>query len=150
MEEKREIPEKEYAIYQVSLKALIRKNDEFLFLRTPRRKLYDLPGGRIDEEEKETTPFADVLAREVGEELGDNLKYKLGKLIMQFRKNSKLAHIPVFNAVYEAEYLSGEISLSNEHSGYEWINPKNTEMKREDFFNDEEYAAFQTYFTNLN
>ena len=150
MEKKRSFEEKEYATYQVSLKALIKKNDEFLFLRTPRRKLFDLPGGRIDEVEKEGTPLADVLAREAREELGNGLKYRLGKLIIQFRRNSKLNHTPVFIAVYEAEYISGEPQLSNEHSGYQWINPKKEVLKRDDFFNDEEYVAFKAYFDSLS
>jgi len=147
MEEKRSIEEKAYAIYQVSLKALIRKGDDFLFLRTPKRKLFDLPGGRIDEVEGRV-PIYKIIEREVAEELGDKLKYKLGKLAFQFRRDSK-KHPPVFIAVYEAEYLSGEPQLSNEHSGYQWINPKKDDLKMEEFFDEEEYLAFRTYFNNL-
>jgi len=138
---------KTLAAYQISLKALIRKGDEFLFLRTPKRKLFDLPGGRIDLDEYEA-PIAKIIEREVQEELGEKVKYKLGNLVFQFRRHGK-APTPVFLAVYEAEYLSGEPQLSNEHSGFQWINPKKDGLKKEDFFNDEEYLAFKAYFDNL-
>ena len=138
---------KEHAIYQVGLKVLIRKGDDFLFLRTAKRNLFDFPGGRIDFDEHNTA-LTKILEREIGEETGENLKYKLGKLAFQFRRHAE-QRLPVFLSVYEAEYLSGEINLSDEHTSYTWINPQKDPIRREDFFSNEEYAAFGAYFSQL-
>ncbi len=135
-------------MYHVSLKLLLKKGDAFLFLKDDVGKYFDLPGGRIDEVEH-TTPFTEVIVREVGEELGGKIKYKLGKPVFQFRRHleSKGAHI--FSTVYEADYVSGEIQLSTEHSNYRWINPRKVDWKEEDFFDKEEYLAFKKYFDDL-
>ena len=137
-----------YAIYHVGLKVLLKKGDEFLFLTDAVGKRFDLPGGRIDDVEH-TTPLIEVIAREVGEELGEELKYKLGKPVFQFRRHFESKELHIFLTVYEADYLSGEIKLSTEHSNYQWINPRKVDLKEEDFFHKEEYLAFEKYFENL-
>ena len=126
-----------YAIYHVGLKILLKKGDEFLFLTDAVGKHFDLPGGRIDDVEH-TTPLTEVIAREVGEELGEEVKYKLGKQVFQFRRHFESKDLHIFLTVYEVEYLSGEIKLSAEHSNYQWINPKKVNLKEEDFFHKEE------------
>lgn len=138
-----------YAIYHVGLKVFLKKGDEFLFLTDAVGKHFDLPGGRIDDVEH-TTPLTEVIAREVGEELGEEVKYKLGKLVFQFRRHFESKGLHIFLTVYEAEYLSGEIKLSAEHGGLQWINPKKVDLKEEQFFHKEEYLAFKKYFENLN
>lgn len=139
---------KAYANYQVSLKILLKKGDEFLFLRTSVSERFDLPGGRIDDIEH-NIPFTKIIAREVREELGEEIKYKLGKLIFQFRIRFEDTGKNIFVAVYEAEYLSGEIKLSDEHSDFEWINPKGFNFQEKDFFNKEEFELFKNYFESL-
>ena len=138
-----------YAIYHVGLKVLLKKRDDFLFLTDAAGKHFDLPGGRIDDVEH-TTPLAEVIAREVSEELGEEIKYKLGKPVFQFRRHFESKGLHVFLTVYEAEYLSGEIKLSTEHSGLQWIAPRKVNFKEEQFFHKEEYLAFKKYFENLN
>lgn len=137
-----------YAIYHVGLKVLLKKGDEFLFLTDAVGKHFDLPGGRIDDVEH-TTPLTEVIAREVGEELGEEVKYKLGKPVFQFRRHFESKGLHIFLTVYEAEYLSGEIKLSTEHSDLQWINPRKIDLKEEQFFHREEYLAFKNYFENL-
>lgn len=137
-----------YAIYHVGLKVLLKKGDEFLFLTDAVGKHFDLPGGRIDDVEH-MTPLTEVIAREVGEELGEAVKYKLGKPVFQFRRHFESKGLHIFLTVYEAEYLSGEIKLSSEHSDLQWINPKKVDLKEEQFFHKEEYLAFKKYFENL-
>ncbi len=140
--------ERTYATYHVGLKILLRKEDDFLFLRNPVNQRFDLPGGRIDNIE-DHVPLADVIAREVKEELGGNIRYELGKPVFQFRRHFESKGVHVFLTVYEAEYLSGDIELSAEHSDFEWINPKQTELKEQYFINQEEYLAFKEYFENI-
>ena len=137
-----------YAIYHVGLKILLKKGDEFLFLTGAVGKYFDLPGGRIDDVEH-TTPLTEVIAREVSEELGEEIKYKLGKPVFQFRRHFESKGLHIFLTVYEAEYLSGEIKLSAEPSNLQWINPRKVDLKEEQFFHKEEYFAFKKYFENL-
>lgn len=137
-----------YAIYHVGLKILLKKGDDFLFLTDAVGKHFDLPGGRIDDVEH-ITPLTEVIAREVGEELGEDVKYKLDRPVFQFRRHFESKGLHIFLTVYEAEYLSGEIKLSVEHSGLQWINPRKIDLKEELFFHKEEYLAFKKYFENL-
>lgn len=137
-----------YAVYHVALKILLKKGDEFLFLTDATGKHLDLPGGRIDDIEH-TISLTEIIAREVSEELGEEIKYRLGKPIFQFRRHFENKNLHVFIAVYEAEYLSGEIKLSPEHSDYQWVNPKEVDLKEKDFFSEEECLAFNNYFKNL-
>ncbi len=85
MEIKDSPPKIPFATYQVGLKILLKKEDKFLFLIDSSTGFLDLPGGRIDEIEHETQ-LTEIIAREVNEELGENIKYKLGKPIFQFRR----------------------------------------------------------------
>jgi len=63
-----ETTKRDYANYHVGLKILLRKDNEFLFLRTPNGKQFDLPGGRIDDIEH-NVPLVEVIERKVCEEL---------------------------------------------------------------------------------
>lgn len=137
---------KNYAVYHVGLKILLKKGEEFLFLKSVDKAHIDLPGGRIDDVEHDT-PLADILTREVAEELGGEVKYNLGKPVFQFRRYFESVGRCIFLTAYEAEYVSGEITLSSEHSGYQWITPeKFQEYVEDDFFSKEEFRAFQEYF----
>jgi len=139
---------KNYADYHVALKILLRRGDDYLFLRcskTDHPQHLDLPGGRIDVGEEDKS-FADILSREIVEELGENLKYKLGVSQFQFRRFFPTLGYKIFLTVFDGEYLEGDISLSDEHDETIWINPNAEKLKREQFLNDEEFEAFRTYF----
>ncbi len=135
----------DYANYHVALKALLRRGDEVLILFTPSGDKIDLPGGRINKNEDQI-PLSEILDREIKEELGNDLKYSLNKPLLQFRIIIKDSDRKTFLTVYDAEYISGEIKLSEEHSRYEWINPKTVELREEMFISAEEYEAFKKYF----
>jgi 8-oxo-dGTP pyrophosphatase MutT (NUDIX family) len=143
-----ETKKREYATYHVGLKVLLKRGEEFLFLTYRDGKHFDLPGGRIDDVEH-TSPLNQVIAREVGEELGEEVKYKLGKPVFQFRRHFESRGLHIFLTVYEALYLSGEIKLSEEHSNLQWINPRKIDLKEEDFSDKEEFLAFKKYFKSL-
>lgn len=130
--------------YQVGLKALLRRGDEFLFLKSPLGSAFDFPGGRVLRRESDT-PLEDILRREITEELGQKVKYTLKGPAFQFRRFFKHLNIRVFITVYEAEYISGPIELSQEHSTYHWINPLERPFEKRNFLTLEEYKAFTTY-----
>lgn len=136
---------RDYGVYQVALKVLLRRGDEVLFLRSDDGKYWDLPGGRIDNGEAKT-PLQKILAREVREELGPAVRYKLGRPLFQFRRYYSPGRIYILQTVYDGIYLSGDIKLSHEHSSYTWINPGKITLKKKDFDNNEEYLAFKDYF----
>jgi 8-oxo-dGTP pyrophosphatase MutT (NUDIX family) len=141
---------RDYAMYQVALKLLLKRGNLILFLKTADDGMEDLPGGRIDNVESKV-PLEKILAREVREELGPHVKYKLGKPLFQFRRLIPSRNLYNFLTVYEGTYVSGKIKLSPEHSGYEWINPKTYRLQRKNFFNNqEEYNAFKKYFGNYS
>ena len=110
----------------------------------------DLPGGRIDVGE-ETLTLEDVIRREVREELGENLQFRLGKLLFVYRILRREDAGWKFVMVYDAEYLGGDIALSQEHASYEWVERDAYEVKQADFFEDdrEKYEAFRDHFDSL-
>ena len=138
-------PARTYANYHVSLKILLRRGDEFLILNSQSGKFFDLPGGRIDEQDRAVL-LEDILAREVQEELGPDLKYNLGEPLFQFRRHLKKTDYHVFVPVYDAEYLSGEIKLSDEHTGFFWTKAPDFKFQENQFLSAEEYRAFKKYF----
>ncbi len=140
---------KDYATYWVAFKILLKKSDKFLFLITSKEGFLDLPGGRADSNEGKV-PIKKILEREIREELGNNIKYKVKGPIFQFRRYSKLKKTYNLLTVYEAKYIKGVIKLSTEHGSYEWINPKKYKFKEKRFYNKEEYETFKEYFKNLS
>ena len=148
MKVKTENIKRDYATYQVALKLLLRKGNEVLFLRDVPSGYWDLPGGRIDNVESKV-PLDKILMREIREELGEKVKYKLGCPIFQFRRETKTHNIYNFLTVYEGKYIKGNIKISFEHSSYKWVNPKNYKFKEKDFFNKEEYLAVLGYFKKV-
>jgi len=138
---------RDYGIYQVAMKILLKRGDEYLFVLDSSGNRYDLPGGRADDNEYEI-PLQKILEREVREELGRTLKCRLGKPIYQFRRHLKNKNRYVFITVYEAKYLSGRIKLSPEHTEYKWINLKSFKFKEKNFWSREEYSVSVNYFKN--
>ncbi len=139
---------RDYGIFHVGLKVLLEKDGKFLFLKADNKVNWDWPGGRIDNVEV-TADLESILKREIREELGKDIKYKLGKPILQFRRHFRNRDIYIFITLYEAQYISGEIKLSHEHSSYHWFDPKKDKLNRGDFFNLEEYSKLKRYFKNL-
>ena len=76
---------------------------------------FDLPGGRIENDET----IAEGLARDVREEIGEAVVYELGDIVhaeqMEYIDASVYA---VFSLAY---YRGGEVALSDEHSEYSWL-----------------------------
>ncbi|MCX6766822.1 MAG: NUDIX hydrolase [Candidatus Moranbacteria bacterium] len=136
---------REYANYNVAMKILLSYKEKYLFLVDSSGRKYDLPGGRIDNVEH-NVPLEKILEREVKEELGKNLKYKLGNPIFQFRRYITKKDTYVFITVYTAEYLSGDVRLSEEHCEFKWVAKKKLDIKNNLFWSREEYDAFKKYF----
>jgi 8-oxo-dGTP pyrophosphatase MutT (NUDIX family) len=129
-------------IYQVSLKVFLKNSSgQTLILKTPDGQdffgSYDLPGGRIDADEF-LLPFAEVIDREIKEEVGD-IAYKLdpnpvalGRHLIKAQYSSDHSDHQLLYAFFAAEYQGGEIRISPEHCGYKWLDL--SEIKPEDYF----------------
>lgn len=133
---------RDYALYQVALKVLLRKGEEVLMLQVPEGH-YDYPGGRIDDVEGEIT-LMQILNREIREEIGTEVKYRVGKPLFQFRRFHKGKYI--LQTVYDGEYLGGTIKLSEEHESFRWINPHRVTFQEKEFCSKEEYETVKNYF----
>lgn len=133
---------KEKGLYQVTLKVLLENdNGETLVLKAPNSGNYagycDLPGGRIDEDELDTD-LIQILSREIREEVGD-IRLKINKKPVSVFRNFIPAEISVtrrdinvLHILFEAQYLGGEIIISHEHAGYQWLDLTKVELS--DFF----------------
>jgi len=129
---------KQKDFYQISLKLIIKNNQgEILGLKGldngSYKGYYDLPGGRIDTDEFETS-LPDIIAREIKEELGDityRLKNKpvavgrhfIPASMIDIRKDTRVLYL-----FFEAEYISGDLKVSDEHNGHQWLNLKEIEL----------------------
>lgn len=138
---------REYGIYHVAFKILLRRGDKVLFLKDIGGKYWDWPGGRADKGENKV-PLKTILKREIKEELG-NIKYKLGRPLFQYRRYFGSQDIYILITAYDAKYVSGKIKLSNEHKSYHWINPKQFKFNPRDFWHKEEYETFMSYLKGL-
>ena len=136
---------KEYAIFLLSFKLILRKNNKILILTESETGILDFPGGRIEKNEI-ALPIKDLFKREIEEEVGKDVKYKILGPALQYRRYNKFTKKYVFITVYEAKYLSGKIKLSSEHEKYEWVDPKKYNLKNKKINNNEERLAIMNYF----
>lgn len=96
---------------------------------------YDLPGGRIDEDEF-SMPLLEILKREIVEETGiedvtiEKVPVAVGRHCISAKKFPKLEKdIHVLYVFYEAHIDSGKIEISGEHEGFEWVDLENIELE---------------------
>lgn len=126
----------------IGQKAFIEKDGKLLILHDPQMGL-DLPGGKIIEGE---TDLPASLKREVREET--NLEIEVGNpfatwfFTIPLDSGHRSAGKKIFSVGYKCTYLSGEITLSQEHDWYKWITKENyTEYLQSNFS-----GALKKYF----
>ena len=114
--------------FHIGVKALIVKEGKVLVLkekdiRGTGDEIYDLPGGRIEDEESPE----ETLGREIKEELGvENFEIKDLFLASKYEHYSKdgISYMALF---YHVDIEDTEIKLSDEHFSYEWIDGNDLE-----------------------
>ncbi len=138
--------------YQVSLKVFLRDADGRLLLpfgsaRGSYADYYDLPGGRIEDDEF-AAPFLDILQREVKEELGDisvaidPQPVLLSRDAIGPNKDTRVIYI-----FFEGKYLGGKITISNEHEGMVWKYPAEVDIEKN--IKPIHRDAFRTYLAKF-
>ncbi len=120
--------------YFVAVKVFLEKDGNFLVMKDNFGD-WDLPGGRIKKDEFET-PLEDVVVRKMNQEVGADLKYKLGKPIVFMRheriEDSTKEPARIFAIGYQATWISGEVKTSDRHTQVLWADQKT--FKPEDYF----------------
>lgn len=115
---------KEDAIFYVGQKAFIQKGDEVLVLQDTLKHL-DYPGGKIQEGEID---LEESLKREVREETG--LEIAVGEPFASWTfilpETHRLGGKRLFLVGYRCKYVSGDVSLSNEHQNFSWVTKENS------------------------
>ncbi len=127
-------------MFYVGQKAFIDKDGEVLVLFDEAG--LDFPGGKLQEGE---TDYTKALKREVREET--TLEIEIGKpfTTWSFTMSIKPEHIgkKVFLVGYKCSYKSGDVSLSNEHQKYQWVNKDNYHKLKD---GTEYFKALEEYF----
>ncbi|OGF21607.1 hypothetical protein A2316_00875 [Candidatus Falkowbacteria bacterium RIFOXYB2_FULL_38_15] len=116
-------------LYQVSLKAILTNGDNKLLALKAHTGgslagSYDLPGGRINDDEFNVSPES-ILEREIKEEVG-NIEFTVNKYPVAIGRHLVPAkggnqEIHIFYIFFKGEIKSEEIKTSDEHSGFSWI-----------------------------
>lgn len=136
-----------FGVYFVGFKLALWKGGRILLLQDRNYGWRDLPGGRTENTEYER-PIEKILVREVREEIG-RVRYTLGKPAFQYRRWHSTRHVHILTTVYEAQYISGRVVLSEEHGSYEWVIPRDVRFSPDDFSSREEHRAFKKYFAEV-
>ena len=129
----------------VGQKAFIEKDGKILVLMDPDMGL-DFPGGKIQIGE---TDFTKSLQREVREETG--LEIEKGDAFYTwytvFGPHHRNAGKLVYLVGFKCEYISGEVTLSDEHGEYRWVD-ESTYKKFDD--GSEYFKALEKYFSTFS
>lgn len=113
--------------FYIGQKVVLEKEGKILVLNDPVFGA-DLPGGKIQIGE---TDFVEALKREVREETGFEIEIGkpfhtgfLGMATSLRGRQHRNAGKKVFLIYFKACYLSGELTLSDEHDSFQWVDKK--------------------------
>lgn len=133
-------------LYFVAVKVFLEKDGKFFIFKDGFGQ-WDLPGGRIKKQEFDI-PLEQVVARKISEELGSDIRYKLGKPIV-FMRHERVEAIPgnpkvqIFAVGYQATFEGGDIKMPSHHTEFLWVDPKT--FKPEEYFTDGWLKGVQEY-----
>ncbi len=109
--------------YHLAVKGIIRRKDgKILVLKRSNKDdhkpgVWESVGGGMDREE---TP-QEALSREISEETGMVVSVDSPFNVFTFKKDTGEFKVGI---TFLCEYTDGEVKLSDEHSEYRWIEPK--------------------------
>ena len=124
----------------IGQKAFIERDNKVLVL-FGRDSVVDLPGGKIQDGEID---FDESLKREVREETG--LEIEIVRPIVRWSFKLRYGHNigkEVFLVGFKCKYLSGEVKISKEHSGYKWVDKEDYKELSDE---SEHFKAVESYF----
>jgi 8-oxo-dGTP pyrophosphatase MutT (NUDIX family) len=121
--------------YQVSLKLFLKDSKGRILFPFASSKgsyagYYDLPGGRIEDNEF-ATPFMDILRRDVQEELGNiSFDVDLNPVLLSRDEIGPDKETRVLYIFFEGKYFDGDIQISDEHEGMAWEYPWEVDVEK--------------------
>ena len=101
-----------YQLFEVGQKTFIDRDGSLLIVFRADNGLFDFPGGRIDEGESDLVA---ALKREVREETA--LEIEVGGPFATWLGRGDTVYL----VGYRCCYVSGEVTLSEEHGAYRWV-----------------------------
>ena len=113
--------------FHVGLKAFIERDGKILVVRETVGGLWEIPGGRIDMGE-EHVDLHQILLREIHEELGQGFTITIGKVFHTWVRQWTHKAGFVYLTGYRCAYVSGNITISDEHTETRWIDQAETAM----------------------
>ncbi len=122
-------------LYFVAIKVFLEKDGKFLIFKDGFGQ-WDIPGGRLKPDEFDV-PLEDIIKRKMSEELGENIKYTLGKPIVLMR-HERIENTPdnptvrIFAVGYQATLEEGDPEMNSHHTEIFWADPNN--FNPEDYF----------------
>lgn len=105
--------------FNVGVKAAIVQDDKILIVKHATKDFWDVPGGRIDDNES----MHDTLARELAEELPGSILNDIGEVICAYRVPNLVFDdgAGLVLIVYRVNVeLPDQLQLSDEHSEAKW------------------------------
>ncbi|MGB4759438.1 MAG: NUDIX hydrolase [Candidatus Saccharimonadales bacterium] len=106
--------------FYVGIKAIIIRGDKVLLLKdSSRPDFWDVPGGRIDDNES----IEQALLRELKEELPSHSNPRIGELLNAYRIPGSIKDdLGLVLLFYRVDIdIADAIALSDEHTDYEWV-----------------------------
>ena len=132
-----------HGLFQITQKVFIRNGNLLLVMKDKKSGAGDLPGGRMNQDEF-FLDWMDSLNRELAEELGNNFKVKVNpEPILVHKHLVNDGNHPCVIIGYDAIYEPGEISISEEHDFFKWVDVTN--YKPEELFSEYMLDAVNIY-----
>ncbi|MFA6464018.1 MAG: NUDIX hydrolase [Candidatus Paceibacterota bacterium] len=106
--------------FNVGVKGVVRVKDKCLILKNVKdgNSYWDIPGGRIDDNET----IEETLKRELSEELPTLGKYSIGNILNAYRLSHDLKDNKALLLIfYKIEAEEFEVKLSSEHTEFKWV-----------------------------
>lgn len=112
-------------IHRIGVKVVIIDKDKMLVTKRFYDKgtyigYWNFPGGKVESKDK---TLLDALMREVGEEIGSQIKVKINKIIGIYNYKSAKNKNTIYIG-FLAKYISGGIIKGKEVEKFRWLMPK--------------------------
>ncbi len=111
---------KEHEKFTFSQWGALVRDGKCLIMRAAGFDYWELPGGRIEVEELDTTTAEIAFRREIEEELGVT-EFELGRPVGCMIGYTMGHHTPTSRLIYIIKNDNAEIKLSHEHEEFRWV-----------------------------
>ncbi|NCS98606.1 NUDIX hydrolase [Candidatus Parcubacteria bacterium] len=119
-------------LFYIGVKALIKRDGKILVLKRAKKDeiYWDLPGGRINNNETQI----EALKRELVEEIPSIQEIEIKKIVSSCNFNKDLIGGGLFFLFYDVSANTVQVLLGNEHSQHKWIDQKDLDSIKKDMF----------------